>query len=144
MDSIVIRRLKEEDAKKISAIYASITNETDKKDFEAAIKEQAISRNSLAFVAEIEKQVVGFMICYILTGVFGLKKSAWIADMGVDPKCMGKGIGRKLAENIFEYCKKKEICDIYSSVQWDSTDLLSFFKTLGFGRSNFINLTKKL
>ncbi len=144
MDSILIRRLEKKDAKEISNIYASITNETDKKDFEAIIKEQAISKNSLAFVAEIKKNVAGFMICYIVTGVFGLKKSAWIAAMGVDPKYMGKGIGRKLAENIFEWCKKKEIKDIYSPVQWDSTDLLSFFKTLGFGRSAFINLTKKL
>ncbi|MBW1615953.1 MAG: GNAT family N-acetyltransferase [Deltaproteobacteria bacterium] len=144
MDSIIIRRVEKKDAKEISDIYASITNETDKKDFEAIIKEQAINKNSLAFAAEIKKNVVGFMICYIVTGVFGLKESAWIAAMGVSPQYMGKGIGRKLAENIFDYCKKKEIKDIYSSVQWDSTDLLSFFKTLGFGRSAFINLAKKL
>jgi len=144
VDSIIIRRVEKKDAKEISDIYASITNETDKKDFEAIIKEQAINKNSLAFAAEIKKNVVGFMICYIVTGVFGLKESAWIAAMGVSPQYMGKGIGRKLAENIFDYCKKKEIKDIYSSVQWDSTDLLSFFKTLGFGRSAFINLAKKL
>jgi hypothetical protein len=29
-------------------------------------------------------------------------------------------------------------------VRWDSTDMLSFFKTLGFDRSNFINLRKVL
>ena len=34
--------------------------------------------------------------------------------------------------------------DIYTSVRWDSTDLLSFFKTLGFQRSDFINLHKSL
>ena len=34
--------------------------------------------------------------------------------------------------------------DIYTSVRWDSTDLLSFFKTLGFQRSDFISLHKSL
>ncbi|PIP35560.1 MAG: GNAT family N-acetyltransferase, partial [Desulfobacterales bacterium CG23_combo_of_CG06-09_8_20_14_all_52_9] len=36
------------------------------------------------------------------------------------------------------------IHNVHTSVQWDSTDLLSFFKTLGFNRSNFINLSKTL
>lgn len=146
MDSIVIRRLKEGDAEEIRAIYASITNtnETAIKEFESVIKEQAKKSDSLSFTAEIDKEVVGFMICYVLTGGFGLTKSAWIAMMGVDPKYMGNGIGRRLAEEIFAYSKKEGIKDIYSSVRWDSTDLLSFFKTLGFGRSNFINLARKL
>jgi len=33
---------------------------------------------------------------------------------------------------------------IYTSVRWDSTDLLSFFKAVGFERSDFINLRKDL
>jgi ribosomal protein S18 acetylase RimI-like enzyme len=57
---------------------------------------------------------------------------------------MGQGIGDSLAREIFKYCKKAGIENIYTSVRWDSTDLLSFFKTLGFDRSNFINLRKKL
>jgi len=49
-----------------------------------------------------------------------------------------------LAEEILEAYRKKGINDIYTSVRWDSVDLLSFFKTLGFDRSNFINLRKEL
>jgi len=57
---------------------------------------------------------------------------------------MGKGIGLKLAGKICEVYKNKGIKNIYSSVLWDSTDVLSFFKKLGFERSEFINLKKKL
>jgi hypothetical protein len=53
-------------------------------------------------------------------------------------------VGKKLAEEIFRVYLKKGITNIYTSVRWDSVDLLSFFKTLGFDRSNFINLRKEL
>jgi ribosomal protein S18 acetylase RimI-like enzyme len=57
---------------------------------------------------------------------------------------MGMGIGARLAEEIFKYYKAQGIDKVYTSVRWDSTDLLSFFKTLGFDRSNFINLRKNI
>jgi len=34
--------------------------------------------------------------------------------------------------------------NVFTLVRWDSADMLSFFKTLGFDRSNFINLRKTL
>jgi ribosomal protein S18 acetylase RimI-like enzyme len=84
------------------------------------------------------------MISYILLGGFGIEKSAWIAMFGVDPKFMGQGIGKKLAEEVFAFYRHKGITNIHTSVRWDSTDLLSFFKTLGFDRSEFINLRRVL
>jgi ribosomal protein S18 acetylase RimI-like enzyme len=73
-----------------------------------------------------------------------MNKSAWIATLGVDPNFMGMGIGASLAEEIFKYYKTQGIENVYTSVRWDSTDMLSFFKTLGFDRSKFINLRKML
>jgi N-acetylglutamate synthase-like GNAT family acetyltransferase len=84
------------------------------------------------------------MISYIVTGGFGEAKSAWIATLGVDPNFMGMGIGASLAHEILRFYKTEGIENVYTSVRWDSTDLLSFFKTLGFDRSNFINLRKVL
>ena len=84
------------------------------------------------------------MVSYILTAGFGMPKSAWIATLGVDTGCMGQGIGATLAEEILKYYRAQGIENVYTSVRWDSTDLLSFFKTLGFDRSNFINLRKVL
>jgi N-acetylglutamate synthase-like GNAT family acetyltransferase len=73
-----------------------------------------------------------------------MARSAWIATMGVDPDFMGQGIGARLAKEIFAFYRAKGIDNVYTSVRWDSTDMLSFFKTLGFDRSNFINLRKVL
>ncbi len=84
------------------------------------------------------------MISYIVYGGYGLEKSAWIATLGVDPKWMGRGIGKRLAQEILAFYERKGIRFIFTSVMWDSVDLLSFFKTLGFDRSSFINLRKEL
>ena len=144
MNKVKLRKLKAEDAKDIRRIYGAITQKTVERDFNRIVKEQAQARDKASFVAEVDGKLVGYMISYILSGGFGLKKSAWIAQLGVDPQYMGQGIGDRLAKEIFNFCKKKGIKDIYTSVRWDSTDLLSFFKTLGFDRSNFINLLKKI
>lgn len=144
MNKVKIRKLKAEDAKDIRRIYGAITQHSVGRDFNRIVKEQAQGRDKASFVAEVDGKLVGYMVSYILSGGFGLKKSAWIAQLGVDPQYMGQGIGDRLAKEIFKFCKKKGINDIYTSVRWDSTDLLSFFKTLGFDRSNFINLLKKL
>jgi len=41
---------------------------------------------------------------------------------------MGQGIGKRLAEEILRVYREKGVQDIYTSVRWDSVDLLFFFK----------------
>jgi ribosomal protein S18 acetylase RimI-like enzyme len=142
VNSLQIRKLEKEDADKISRIYAAITMKAVDPDFKRVVEDHARRDDEACFVAENDGKVVGFMISYILTAGFGMAKSAWIATLGVDPNCMGQGIGASLAEEIFKHYKAQGIENVYTSVRWDSTDMLSFFKTLGFDRSNFINLRK--
>lgn len=142
MDTFQIRRLKVKDAEAISRIYAEITRRPVEPDFKKVVETHAQNGDEACFVAEHQGKIVGFMISYILTAGFGEAKSAWIATVGVDPKFMGQGIGAGMAQKIFEIYKSAGIEKVYTTVRWDSTDLLSFFKTLGFDRSNFINLRK--
>lgn len=142
MDNLLIRRVKKEDSKDIARIFASIVKRYKEIDFDRLIYEQVRNTGMANFVAEIKGKVVGFIISYTLSGGFGIDKSAWIAMVGVDPKYMGRGIGKAMAEELFRFYKDQGISNIYTSVRWDSTDLLSFFKTLKFDRSDFINLSK--
>ena len=144
MEKLLIRRLRIGDAEDITRIHGAITQSPVTIDYKRVIEEQAEKAEEASFVAEFQGRVVGYMISYILLGGFGIENSAWIAIFGIDPKFMGQGIGKELAEEIFTFYKGKGIKNIYTSVRWDSTDLLSFFKTLGFDRSNFINLRKTL
>ena len=144
MDKVQIRHLQKNDSEEISRIYAAITMTAEDPDFKRVVEEHAQNNAEACFVAESDGKVVGFMISYILTAGFGMPKSAWIATLGVDTSRMGQGIGATLADEILKYYKVQGIENVYTSVRWDSTDLLSFFKTLGFDRSNFINLRKVL
>ncbi len=145
VDKLIIRKIKIEDADAIGSIQDAITKSDEKADFRHIIETQIRKKGEEAsFVAEIEGRVVGYMISYIVYAGYGLDKSAWIASLGVDTKYMGRDIGKRLAEEIFQVYVKKGIRYIFTSVRWDSLDLLSFFKTLGFDRSNFINLRKEL
>jgi len=139
-----IRPMRSEDSDEISRIYSDITKTPVETDFAKMIQSHAQRKDSACFVAELHGRVIGFMISYILTLGFGIEKSAWIATMGVHPKYMGQGIGARLAEEIFKSYETQGIKRVYTSVRWDSTDLLSFFRTLDFERSDFINLTKKI
>ena len=144
MENMLIRRLKPGDAEEIGRIYGAITQKPVRADFKKLVQGHAQRTEDACFVAELEGRVVGFLVSYIMTLGFGIEKSAWIATLGVNPKYMGQGVGAELAREVFKFYKAEGIHNVYTSVRWDSTDLLSFFKTLGFDRSNFINLRKVL
>jgi len=144
-DTVNIREITLKDTEAIQNIRKAISEDDADVDF-AKIIEQQISEgvDKSSLVAQIGGDVVGYMVSTSLLAGFGIKKSAWIMAIGVHPDFMGQGIGLKLARKICEIYKDKGIKHIYSSVLWDSTDVLSFFKKLGFERSDFINLKKKL
>jgi ribosomal protein S18 acetylase RimI-like enzyme len=141
---IHIRKLEARDADAISQIYTAITRVKVGDDFKKGIEAHAAGDDNASFVAEYEGQVAGYLISSILTGSFGIDKSAWVSMLGVRPSFMGQGIGEQLAEAAFARFRELGIENVHTTVRWDSTDLLSFFKTRGFDRSDFINLHKKL
>ncbi len=144
MDNITIRKLEKGDGKAIKEILILIEKHKVGIDYEQIVEKEVNNSETGGFVAVNNGEVVGFMVSYTLSGMFGIERSAWLSMLGIHPKFMGQGIGKLLAEKIYEYCSEKGIKKIYTTVQWDSTDLLSFFKTLGFDRSSFINLSKSL
>lgn len=144
MAKILIRKMRKDDADEVSRIDAAITKAPSRINFKPIVAEVTKQNANASLVAEIRGKVVGFMISIITAGIFGTEKVAWISMFGVDPRYMGQQIGKSLAKEIFDYYQEKGVKKIYTSVRWDSTDLLSFFKALGFERSDFINLRKDL
>lgn len=139
---VSIRKWKVGDADDICQIYSLITNKGVDADFKRMVLERAqkIDAKDGHFVAEVKDKIVGFLISYILPIGFGAEDCAYVATMGVHPKYMDQGIGAGMTKEVFMYYKAHGITNVYTSVRWDSTDLLSFFKTMGFERSNYINL----
>jgi ribosomal protein S18 acetylase RimI-like enzyme len=144
LENVTIRKLSAADTDGIIRIYKAITLRSGDIDIEEVIAERALRDTNACFVAEHQGRLVGFIVSYQLTGSFGIQQSAWIPTFGVDPDFMGHGIGRKLAEAVFNYYKAKGVQNVYTSVRWYDTDVLSYLRTLGFDRSEFINLQKQL
>jgi ribosomal protein S18 acetylase RimI-like enzyme len=145
LEEPIIREIRLEDAQAIENIRAAISPQDANVDFLKLVKQQASDGNGAAsLVAELNTKVVGYMISTTLYAGFGIRKSAWIMAIGVHPDYMGQGIGLALANRVCDIYRDKQVESIYSSVMWDSIDVLSFFKKLGFKRSEFINPKKDL
>lgn len=145
-NNVSIRRWRVEDVDEICEIYSLITNKGVDADFKRMVLERAqkVGIEDGHFVAVYDDKIVGFLISYILAFGFEAEDCAYIATMGVHPKYMDQGIGAGMTKEVFMFFKARGVTNVYTSVRWDSTDLLSFFKAMGFERSNFINLKKDL
>ena len=95
------------------------------------------------FVAKKDNKVAGFIVGCIKEWGFGVERSGWIEMIEVDPRFMGEGIGKNLGGALIRYFKDECITEVYTTVKWDSGDLIAFFKSIGFYKSSFINLEFK-
>jgi len=140
---IKLRKLTAKDIPQIIAIHGIITKKrAHGRWVRQMVKDHLRKQEGVGFVAQKDGQLVGFIIGEIKGEGFGLEKSGWIEVVMVHPRHMGTGIGYSMARKLFDYFGRRGIRDVYTSVLWDAVDMLSFFKSLGFGRSPFINLIK--
>lgn len=141
---IKIRKLQVKDLPQVIWILETITKSKVSPKKKSILQKHIQKEGSISLVALVEGEVLGYVISEVMTNSFGMDQGGWIQNLGVHPKYMGQGIGQTLATHLFQLYKKKKIIDIYTAARWDSVDLLSFFKSVGFDRSSFINLHKKL
>ena len=147
MTDIAVRSMKEKDIRQAADIHRRVVREGLGQGMDYAIEGLFVSfikkSPKTCFVAEKNGKVAGFIIGCIKEWGFGVDRSGWIEMIEVDPKLMGKGIGKTLGDALVSYFRGEGIKEAYTTVQWDSGDLISFFKSIGFDKSSFINLEYK-
>jgi ribosomal protein S18 acetylase RimI-like enzyme len=141
---IKIRKLLVKDLPQVIRIQEAITKFKVSPKRKVILEEHIRKEGNISLGALVEGRVVGYVISEIMTNSFGIDQGGWIKNLGVQPEYMGKGIGQTLATHLFEAYRKRKIFEIYTAARWDAVDILSFFKSIGFDRSNFINLCRKL
>jgi len=144
MNGVKVRRITVKDVPNIIEIQESIIKKKVSKAWIQSIEAHLRKHDVAGFVALRDDEGGGFIIGEIKGPGFGIEKSGWIVVVGVCARCMGIGIGRALAKMLFDYFREKGIQEIYTAVRWDAIDMLSFFKSIGFDRSEFINLGRHL
>ena len=138
------RKIRSEDVPQIIAIQEALIKKKVSRRWVQMVEDHLRKHEEIGFIAYRDGQVVGFIIGEVKGEGFGLEQSGWIEVVGVHPTQMGIGIGQALAERLFDFFRKRRVRDVYTAVRWDAVDMLSFFKSVGFDRSTFINLTKRL
>lgn len=140
-----LRKLTVKDIPQIIAIHSAINKKkAHRRWIQKMVKDHLRKQEGIGYVAEKDGGVVGFIIGETKGEGFGLEKSGWLEVVMVHPKHMGMGIGHAMAHKLFQEFVKRGIRDVHTSVLWDAVDMLSFFKSLGFDRSPFINLIKQV
>jgi N-acetylglutamate synthase-like GNAT family acetyltransferase len=140
---VKIRPLMEKDFKDVTEIQEAITKKKARNGLERRMGEYIKKDPEACLVAETDGTVVGFVIGDVKDWGFGMEKSGWLEIIGVHPKYMGRGIGRSLGRKLIAHFEDRGISSMYTVARWDSGDLLAFFKSIGFDRSDFINLKRK-
>lgn len=138
------RRITHDDIPQVVDIQARIVRKEVSDLWGRMIARHVDTEDQVGFVAEDQGKVAGFIIGEIKIGGFGSEVTGWVEMMGVSPELMGSGIGKGLAQCMFDFYAEHGVSDVLTSVAWDSGDILAFFKGLGFDRSNFINLERKV
>ena len=144
MSGLRIRKMRAGDVDSIAKIDRKITRKDRSAMWKSIVNKYLKLNKDSCLVAEQDGIVVGFMLGSVKDWMFGVEKVGWIETLGVDPEFMGQGIGKKMGKALFEYFKKNGVTEVHTLARWDSSDVLAFFKSLGFSPSDFISLKRRL
>jgi len=100
-----------------------------------------IYRGLPSFVAEIEGEVVGFVLGDIRGAEYGTDVGGWIDMMGVSPRHQSKGIGRMLVEAFCQECQRQGV-KVRVVVVGNDKRLVGFWRSVGFLKGNLVSYEK--
>jgi ribosomal protein S18 acetylase RimI-like enzyme len=140
--SITVRRMRTQDAEEVLRVDEKITGRPHEAQWEARIIDQVTGNPLGCLVAEEEGKIIGFILGEIRGWEFAIPKSGWIEIVGVDPAYHGKGVARALIEKLHVYFRNHNVERVMTMVNWNDGGLVSFFRAMGFERSEFIILEK--
>ena len=90
-------------------------------------------------VAEVNDQIIGFLLGRIARSPIQLRDIAWIELIGILPEYHKQGIGKQLIAAWVEHCRKKGIAKVHVMLNSRDQMMQPFFKSLGFSQGNLIN-----
>lgn len=147
---LLVRPLREEDVSAIIAIDEQTSGRAKPDYWHSKLPHYLFEKapdaetDVLARVAEMDGEVVGFIIGEIRRWEFGQPFCGWITALGVNPEHQRLGIGRRLLAEFLDHYREHGLRDVRTIVEWSDGDLLKFFHSMGFIRGPFVELQKSL
>jgi ribosomal protein S18 acetylase RimI-like enzyme len=96
---------------------------------------------ALSFVAELDSQVVGFLLGDIRGAEYGTPISGWIDLVGIHPDYQRQGIGRRLVERFYDECQRDGI-RIRAIIRGDDKRITRFFTSIGFRKGKLVDFER--
>lgn len=142
---ITLRPVSELDIEPVCAIDEQISGKDRPGEWERRISYYIRRDPELSLVAVEGTRVVGFMLGEVRAGEFGLEEPAgWIEVLGVDPKCQGRSVGKKLLEGMLKGFKARGCKAVRTLVnETGQKELLGFFESGGFKPTPIRTLERK-
>jgi predicted N-acetyltransferase YhbS len=145
LQHVKIRLLKKEDLEAIVKIDEKVLGENRRDYWERKLALMNNKSSQVSLVAEVEGNVVGFILGDVSGWEFGVPDTVgWIDTLGIDPAYQKQGLATALAQELIKTLKAVGVRTIYTLVSWNDWDLLQFFHAMGFTRGDMINLELKI
>ncbi len=141
---INIRPMEPEDIDGILAIDRKISGQQRALTYRDLVRDYLGGQIDFSFVAEIENQMVGFVLAYLTYVAEKVTETCVIQIFGVDPKYQGQGIATKLIKVLIDKYRSKRIKLVRVMLEERDSPLQNFFKRIGFDRSRFIVYSRAL
>jgi ribosomal protein S18 acetylase RimI-like enzyme len=141
---INIRPMEPEDIDGILAIDRKISGQQRALTYRDLVRDYLGGQIDFSFVAEIENQMVGFVLAYLTYVAEKVTDTCVIQIFGVDPKYQGRGIATKLIKVLIDKYRSKRIKLVRVMLEERDSPLQNFFKRIGFDRSRFIVYSRTL
>ena len=145
-DAVLVRDLRDSDLTAIVKIDRASTGRIREDYYRAKVKaavDEPTLRTSL--VAELDGNVVGFVIARIFYGEFGHTEAiAMIDSVGVNPAHRKRHVGQALIRQLPMNLRALHVERIETQVDWDQFDLLAFLARNDFRPAARLCLERKL
>jgi len=144
--AVTVRNLQHTDLPDVVRIDAAATGRSRPNYFELMLM-RALNFAGLqvSLVAELDGQVVGYLIASLYYGEYGITEpSASIDAIAVHPEMRRKQVGVALLDQFRSNAAAIGVSTVRTEVEWDDFDLLAFFRANGFAPSKRICLELRL
>lgn len=133
---VIIRGMRPDDLDAVVQLDTHVSGDSRRAYFErriAALRSDSSDSHTIGLVAEVDGDIVGFVIGALTNGEFGFTDvTALVDSIAVHPDQQRRGIGRRLAGAFVAEGVARGVREVYTLVNWNAWDMLKFFDSIGF------------